>query len=50
MHIEIETIDSLEEVSTKEFNVHEINSIKYLYEEVRQNSKTPTFSFNLSRY
>ena len=49
MHIEIETIDSLEEVSTKEFNVHEINQIKYLYKEVRESSKTPTFSLNLSR-
>ena len=50
MHIEIDSIDSLKEISTKEFNVHEINNIKYLYEEVRQNSKTPTFSFNVQRY
>lgn len=43
MHIEIETIDSLKEISTKEFNVHEINQIKYLYKEIRDRSKTPTF-------
>lgn len=43
MHIEIDTIDSLEEISTKEFNVHEINQIKYLYKDIRDRSKTPTF-------
>lgn len=50
MHINLEEISEIKEVSIKEFNVHEINSIKYLYEEVRQNSKTPTFPFNLSWY
>jgi DNA polymerase-1 len=43
MHIEIETIDSLEEISIKEFNVHEINQIKVLYKDIRDRSKTPTF-------
>ena len=50
MHIEIDSIDSLKEISTKEFNVHEINQIKHLYKEVRDKSKVPTFSFNLRRH
>ena len=47
MHIEIKSIDEFKEVPSNIFNVKQINSIKSLYGEVRDESKVPTFSFNL---
>ena len=41
--ITIESIDSLKEISYKEYNVAEINSIDALYSEFRKRSKAPTF-------
>ena len=41
--ITIESIDSLKEISPKEYNVAEINSIDELYSEFRKRSKAPTF-------
>ena len=41
--ITIESIDSLKEISAKEYNVAEINSIDELYPEYRKRSKAPTF-------
>ena len=41
--ITIESIDSLKEISSKEYNVAEINSIDELYSEYRQRGKAPTF-------
>lgn len=41
--ITIESIDSLKEISPKEYNVAEINSIDELYTEFRKRSKAPTF-------
>ena len=43
MEIEIDSIESLKEISNQEFNVAEINSIKVLFGDIRDDSKAPTF-------
>lgn len=50
MHLDIVNIANFEEVSIKEFNINEINSIKKLYKEVRDKSKVPTFPPYVRRY
>ena len=37
-------INSITEISSKQFNQTQINSIKYSYKELRQESKAPTFA------
>ena len=44
MEIRLEGPASIEEVSSQEFNVNEINRISTRYPEVRQESKSPTFA------
>lgn len=43
MTVIIDSIDSFNEVTVKEFNVKQINSIKINHEQLRDKSKTPTF-------
>ena len=50
MEIQITGQAKIKEVSVKHFNVSEINKIKKLKGgSIRQNSKAPTFSFDLWR-
>lgn len=44
MEIRIDGPASIQEISTTEFNVAEINSIATHYKKERQESKTPTFA------
>lgn len=41
---------TIERIPYKEFNVKQINSIKYLYKEFRQLSKMPTFALFISAF
>lgn len=51
MEIRITSGDVVKEITTKEFNVAEINKIKKIKGgALRQKSKAPTFSFDLRRY
>ena len=51
MEIQIKGQPKMQEITASEFNVMEINKIKKLKGgAVRQNSKAPTFSFDLWRY
>lgn len=43
MEINIDTIESLEEISNSQFNVEEINSIEITDKPIRDKSKAPTF-------
>ena len=51
MEIQITGQPKMQEITASKFNVMEINKIKKLKGgAVRQNSKAPTFSFDLRRY
>lgn len=51
MEIQITGQPKMQEITASKFNVMEINKIKKLKGgAVRQNSKAPTFSFDLWRY
>lgn len=51
MEIRIEANSTIKEVPHTAFNVAEVNKIKHLKGgAVRQDSKAPTFSFDLRRY
>lgn len=51
MEIRLDPHSRIEEITHTEFNVQQINSIKNVKGGVyRQNSKTPTFCFDVPRY
>jgi DNA polymerase-1 len=46
MYLKIHDLKEVTPIAIKEFNVLSINSIKYKYKALRQNSKAPTFALN----
>lgn len=46
MEIQIDSIDAIKPITTKEYNVAQINLISKLYADLRQKSKAPTFALS----
>lgn len=44
MLIEVNSLNGLKEITSKEYNIAQINAIKYKYPKLRQASKAPTFA------